>query len=100
MIKVKIEDDAALEFQQHIDCGSITSDDLEIIRAWMCEIQTGNYESRILNSRYWNDHPLDGSWKGYRSSSFGFKGRIIYRREQDRFIILVVRITPDHDYER
>lgn len=100
MSKIKIENNAAEEFQKHIDDGSITKEDLEVIRAWMNEIQNGHYEDRILNSKYWNDHALDGEWKGHRSSSFGFKGRIIYKEENGKLVIIVVRITPSHDYSR
>lgn len=100
MMKVKIDDQAGKELQTFIDTGKITSDDMEIILTWVNEIQNGNFESRILKSSYWNDHALDGDWKGYRSSSFGFRGRIIYREEKGKLIVVVVKITPDHNYKR
>jgi addiction module RelE/StbE family toxin len=54
-------------------------------------------ESTQLN-RTWRDHELMGKWKGHRSMTFSFKGRLIYRIEHDVVVVRVVRITSDHNY--
>ena len=49
--------------------------------------------------RGFNDEALRGEWKGHRSSRLGDQYRVIYRVEKDRFIVLVIDLTP-HDYRR
>ena len=46
-----------------------------------------------------NDEPLKGKWKGYRSSRLNIQYRIIYRIEAEQLFIHVVKVTP-HDYRR
>ena len=48
----------------------------------------------------WADHALTGQWSGFRSSSFGYRGRIIYKVENEIITVVVVRITPEHDYKK
>ena len=49
--------------------------------------------------RGFNDEALRGEWKGHRSSRLGDQYRVIYRVKKDRFIVLVIDLTP-HDYRR
>jgi hypothetical protein len=49
--------------------------------------------------RGFNDEPLSGKWRGYRSSRPGRKNRVIYRVEAGRFLVKVIELTP-HDYRQ
>ena len=49
--------------------------------------------------RGFNDEPLHGEWKGYRSSRLNQQFRVIYRVDRDRIFIEVVDVTA-HDYRR
>lgn len=44
-----------------------------------------------------NDEPLQGQWKGYRSSRLNIQYRIIYKIENEEFFVKVVKVTA-HDY--
>ncbi len=46
-----------------------------------------------------NDEPLSGQWKGYRSSRLNIQYRIIYRIENEQYFVQIVKVTP-HDYRR
>lgn len=97
--KVIISKKAQEEFLALKKSGALTPDDQEIIRAWTIEIIQNGVEN-VLNSKNWNDHALQGKWSGYRSSSFSFKGRIIYKVEGKQITVEVVRITIEHDYSK
>ncbi|HCM40900.1 MAG TPA: hypothetical protein DIS93_13125 [Bdellovibrionales bacterium] len=95
--QVKIEDEAAKIFQ----AGVLTRDDLEVIKEWRRTIiEGGGPEALLSQPGRWADHALHGEWQGYRSSSFGYRGRIIYRIENEIITVVVVRITPEHDYKK
>lgn len=49
--------------------------------------------------RGFNDEPLKGEWKGFRSSRLNEQYRVIYRIERDNILVKVVEVTP-HDYRR
>ncbi len=46
-----------------------------------------------------NDEPLQGKWKGYRSSRLNIQYRIIYKIENEELFVKVVKVTA-HDYRR
>ncbi len=46
-----------------------------------------------------NDEPLQGDWKGYRSSRLNLQYRVIYKIDNDQLYVYVVKVTP-HDYRR
>ena len=46
-----------------------------------------------------NDEPLRGEWKGYRSSRLNKQYRIIYKIENEQLFVKVIKVTP-HDYRR
>ena len=46
-----------------------------------------------------NDEPLQGKWKGYRSSRLNIQYRVIYKIENELFFVKVVKVTA-HDYRR
>jgi addiction module RelE/StbE family toxin len=49
--------------------------------------------------RGFNDEPLAGKWKGFRSSRLNIQYRVIYKVQRDRVLVEVERVTP-HDYRR
>ncbi len=95
--KVRIEDSATAIFQS----GHLTRDDLEVIKEWRRTIiEGGGPDALLKRPDMWADHALHGEWEGCRSSSFGYRGRIIYRVENEIITVVVVRITPEHDYKK
>lgn len=99
MWKVEYETNVADEMKKDFAQGLITKDDIAVIKAWAQEIQEYGPE-HIQSSKLWDDHPLEKEWAGYRSSCFSLKGRIIYRIENEKILIKVVRITGSHDYRK
>jgi mRNA-degrading endonuclease YafQ of YafQ-DinJ toxin-antitoxin module len=69
--------------------------DQEVIHAWIRQISYHGPESIRVDKR-WADHPLIKEWKGYRSSSFSNRGRIIYKIEEKVIKIKIARITDVH----
>tara|TARA_R100001594_G_C3973464_1_gene248352 strand:- start:462 stop:740 length:279 start_codon:yes stop_codon:yes gene_type:complete len=49
--------------------------------------------------RGFNDEPLAGKWKGFRSSRLNIQYRVIYKIQRDQVLVQVERVTP-HDYRR
>lgn len=97
--KIVTSDKAAAEINLLVKNGSLTREDQEVIRAWAREIVTYGV-GHIVNSEKWNDHALDGNWRGYRSSSFSYSGRIIYKIIENKIVVEVVRVTTMHDYKK
>jgi mRNA-degrading endonuclease YafQ of YafQ-DinJ toxin-antitoxin module len=90
---------AETEFKKLIKSKLISSEDLIIIKAWVSEMEEEGPEF-IENSKRWNDHQLHSEWEGYRSSSFSFSGRIIYKVNGREITINVHRVTHDHNYKK
>ena len=53
-----------------------------------------------FNVREHEEHDLvrDKKWLKHKSCSFSKSGRLIYRYNEGKIEIAIVRITPDHDY--
>lgn len=49
--------------------------------------------------RGFKDEPLQGKWKGHRSSRLNIQYRIIYKISGEQMFVQVVKVTP-HDYRR
>ena len=49
--------------------------------------------------RGFNDEPLSGKWKGFRSSRLNIQYRVIYQVQSDQVLVRVEKLTP-HDYRR
>lgn len=95
--QVRIEDTAAEIFQTN----QLTRDDLEVIKEWRRTIVEGGGPQALLKRPdRWADHALHGEWEGHRASSFGYRGRIIYRVKNEIITVVVVKITPEHDYKK
>lgn len=88
-----------VEARATLDSGVLSSEDLSTIRLWERTVRDGGPEALLEDPSVWADHPLTGFWNGCRASSFSFAGRIIYYAVIEPMkIVLVMRITPDHDY--
>lgn len=96
--KVDYEPRVKSEIKAQLASGSLTKDDLRALAKWVDEIETNGLEH--VQTGYWNDHPLEAEWTGLRSASFSMRGRVIYRIENKRLIVMVVRITATHNYRK
>lgn len=94
--KVIITDKAAEIFKSKI----LSADDLETIQTWAKTVVKYGPEKLQEQPHKWADHPLFGEWTEHRSSSFSYKGRIIYKVEAQVVTVTVVRITANHDYRK
>ena len=96
--KVDYEPNVKGEIKSQLDSGSLTKDDLKALAKWVDEIESHGLDH--VQTDYWNDHPLEAEWTGLRSASFSLRGRIIYRVEDGRLIVMVVRVTATHNYRK
>ncbi len=100
MWKVEFETpQAEADAEEMIKTGVLTTEDRRVIAAWVRQIALQGPES-VEKDKRWADHPLEKEWKGYRSSAFSNRGRIIYKIEEKVVKVLVERITKTHDYRR
>ena len=94
--EVKIEDEATKVFETDV----LTEDDKNVLRLWVITVSAGGPPSLTASPSIWNDHALTGKWAGHRASNFSHKGRVIYYYVvEPEKIVVVVRITVDHDYK-
>lgn len=91
--------DVEKEIATLIKLKKLTDEDQAIIHAWIQQMSFHGPES-IRGDFKWADHELSGEWKGYRSSAFSNKGRIIYRILEKKIVIKIARITDEHNYKR
>ena len=100
MWAVLFSTDAISDIQNLLKQNLLSEADREIIATWIKQIRAFGPESLSHGVNLWHDHELFGKWAGYRSSSFSFKGRLIYKVERTKVIVLVVKLTATHDYSR
>ena len=55
--------------------------------------------SGLKQIKGFNDEPLKGEWKGYRSSRLNIQYRVIYKIENEELYIKVIKVMT-HDYRR
>jgi mRNA-degrading endonuclease YafQ of YafQ-DinJ toxin-antitoxin module len=92
--EIHVPEEMAADFK----AGKLSSDDIKVLKRWVNEVETKGL-TYAQNNKDWRDHTLmRGKWKGHRAISFSFSGRLIYRAEEKRLFVLVVRVTPEHDY--
>ena len=71
---------------------------IKALKRWTVEIEKHGLLHAQENLT-WRDHELlRGKWRGFRAISISKSGRVIYRVEEGKLIVMVVRVTPDHDY--
>ncbi len=95
--RVEMTDESEAELRLRLKSEEIDADDIAVLKKWITEVETQGIESAQLN-RTWRDHELEGKWKGHRAISFSYKGRVIYRLENEIVVVRVVRVTTQHDY--
>ncbi len=101
----------------------IDVDDFDLLKRWLTQVENFGPSSLrktkriddfnplyvtddILNreeslSNFWHDHDLNREWFGYRSSSFGQLGRVIYKIENNELkIVKVEKVTATHNYKK
>lgn len=96
--KVDYEAHVKPEIKTQLDAGSLTREDLQALAKWVDAIESRGPEH--VQTAYWNDHPLEAEWTGLRSASFSLRGRVIYRIEDGRLVVMVVRVTATHNYRK
>ena len=96
--KVDYEAHVRSEIRDQLASGILSKNDLQALSKWVEQVET--YGLAHVQTDYWNDHPLEAEWTGLRSASFSRRGRIIYRIENDRLVIMVVRVTATHNYRK
>jgi addiction module RelE/StbE family toxin len=96
---VELTSKAEKRFRADFKLGVIKQSDVKVIKRWISDIEEMGLEFAQLKAD-WRDHELDGEWKGYRAISFSYSGRVIYCIEQDKVMVLVVRVTTDHNYKK
>ena len=96
---VELTGEAEKELRTNFKTGKITSEDIKVIKRWIVDVEEQGLDFAQRKSD-WRDHELDGPWKGHRAISFSYSGRVIYRVENEKVIVRVVRVTADHDYKK
>ena len=82
------------------DNGSLSLSDCEVIATWIKQIQEFGPDSLRTRSNFWYDHDLFDEWIGHQASAYSFEGRIIYKVENKKILVVVVKITASHDYSK
>ena len=96
--KVDYEPHVKDEIKMQLSSGVLTKEDLQTLYKWVDQIESFGLDH--VQTDYWNDHPLEAEWTGLRSASFSLRGRIVYRVENKKLIVTVVRVTATHNYRR
>jgi mRNA-degrading endonuclease YafQ of YafQ-DinJ toxin-antitoxin module len=98
MWKVLFSAKAEKDIQKLAKEKQLSESDKEVIATWIKQVQEFGPESLQQGTNFWYDHELYDEWKGHRSSAYSFKGRLIYRVEEKKIVVLVVKVTATHDY--
>ena len=96
---VEMTKEAEKELRSDFESGRVTADDVKVIKRWIADVEDQGLEYAQHKSD-WRDHELEGEWKNHRAISFSYTGRVIYRVENEKVIVRVVRVTADHDYKK
>lgn len=76
----------------------LSSDVLQRYEKWKDIVHISGPEGLRL-IRGFNDEPLQGEWKGHRSSRLNIQYRVIYQIDRENVFVQVEKIMP-HDYRR
>ena len=99
--QVKVTEQCEKEIRELLRLGKISLAEQVVIRDWIKFVERhGPYNLNDFSEFHFRDHILWRSkkWRGYRSSSFSYSGRIIYQIQENKVTVIVVRVTVDHDY--
>jgi mRNA-degrading endonuclease YafQ of YafQ-DinJ toxin-antitoxin module len=96
--KVVLSKSGAEEFEKVIHV--LTDEDKISLRYWITFVEKNGIVMAQENISF-RDHELDGKWESYRSASFGYSARVIYRVIDTKIeIVEIERITTTHNYKR
>lgn len=100
MWKVLFTEQCEKDIKRLVKEGLITEDDRRVISVWIKQVKRHGPDSlrEAGKQSIWNDHELNRKWSGFRASNFSYSGRIIYKVENMKITITVVRLTHNHDY--
>lgn len=76
----------------------LPEDALQRYEKWKDIVRVSGPEALRL-IRGFNDEPLRGEWKGYRSSRLNLQYRVIYKIDRENVYVQVEKVTP-HGYGR
>ncbi len=77
---------------------SLPTDILKRYEKWK-DIVAISGPSGLKQIKGFNDEPLKGDWKGYRSSRLNIQYRVVYKIVNEELYVKVVKVTA-HDYRR
>ena len=77
---------------------SLSTDILKRYEKWK-DVVAISGPSGLKQIKGFNDEPLKGDWKGYRSSRLNSQYRVIYKIENKELYVKVVKVTA-HNYRR
>ncbi len=100
MWKVLFASNAEKDIRSLLKNGHFLESDREVIATWIKQVQEFGPASLRAGTNFWHNHDLFDEWKGHRASAYSFKGRIIYRVEEKKIIVVVVKVTATHDYSK
>ena len=96
---IDYEADVKKQIVAQMASGQMNTEDISVIRRWATEVEEQGLAATQANPT-WRDHELFDEWKGHRAISFRIDGRLIYRIENGKLIVMVVRVTGSHDYKK
>ncbi len=94
--KVQIENEATEIFSGT----DLSQEDKEVIQSWALFVKKHGPDEFRNRPGMWADHALYGDRRGERASSFSNRGRIVYRVDEKNKIVVVTKITHEHDYKK
>ncbi len=77
---------------------SLPTDILKRYEKWK-DIVAISGPSGLKQIKGFNDEPLKGDWKGYRSSRLNIQYRVVYKIVNEELYVKVVKVTA-HDYRK
>ena len=98
MWKVLFSAQAEKDIKKLLKENTLSDSDREVIATWIKQVQEFGPDSLQKGVNFWYDHELYDRWKANRSSAYSFKGRLIYKIEKRKIVVIVVRVTATHDY--
>jgi len=96
---VEMTKEAEAQLRADFKAGLIKALDIKVIKRWIADVEDQGLDF-AQHKADWRDHQLTGEWKGHRSISFSYSGRVIYKVENEKIIVRVVRVTASHDYKK
>ena len=94
--RVQIESEASVIFSGT----DLSREDKEVIQIWAVFVKRNGPAALQTRPGMWADHALYGDRRGERASRFSSLGRIVYKVDEENRMVIVTKITHDHDYKK